>query len=131
MPSIFFKHYVNSFDDSRLKELMRVYGAEGYAAYYYLVEMLYRKGGDPVSEYDARLMAYDLKMEPSRMIEILDYASSEACQEIIQKTKKGYVSKQVTNVVRRNKMIHADKSRAGKIGMQKRWKDKSILEVNR
>lgn len=131
MPSIWFKHPVDSLsDDARIKALVRRYGAVGYAAYYALLEKLYRNGGKPISFFEAESLGRDLKITPAKMLEVLDYAASSDCDGLIQKTDKGYESDKVSAVIRYNKRMARNRSKAGKIGMQNRWKDKSIIKEN-
>ena len=129
MPSIWFKHPVDSLsDNSRIKALVRKFGSAGYAAYFALIEKLYRNNGEPVSIYEAESLARDLKITPQKMLEILDYASGKECDELIQKSDQGYESRKVAGDIKYNKTIAKKKSYAGKKGMQKRWRDKSIIQ---
>lgn len=129
MSTIWFKHPSDSLiADPRLKELVRKFGAAGYAAYYALVEQLYRDGGKPVDEFNAGSIAHGLKLSPKRMCEILDYAASGECGELLQKSEKGYRSDQVSAAIRFNKAISKKRRAAGKAGAQKRWRDKSVAK---
>ena len=129
MPSIWFKHPVDSLsDNSRIKALVRRFGSAGYAAYFALLEKLYRNNGEPVSIYEAESLARDLKMNPQKMLEILEYAAGRECDELIQKSDQGYESRKVVGDIKYNKTIAKKKSYAGKKGMQKRWRDKSIMQ---
>lgn len=129
MASLFFKHFVDSLSgNSRLKALVRRYGAQGYATYFYLMEHLYRQGGDPISEFDARQLARDLKIRPERFVEIMDYMAGDECGQLIQKSEEGYESRYVTSTIRYNKRVAKAKSAGGRKGMMKRWRDRSIVK---
>lgn len=126
MASLFFKHFVDSLSgNSRLKALVRRYGAQGYAAYFYLMEHLYRQGGDPVSEFDARQLAHDLKIRPERFIEILDYMTGDECGQLIQKSGEGYESRYVRTVIRCNKKAASKRSDHARKAAQARWREAS------
>lgn len=129
MPSIWFKHPVDSLsDDVKLKALIRKYGSAGYSAYFALLEKLYRKDGKAVSDFEAESIGRDLKIDPQKMLEILDYAAGKDCDELIQKTDQGYESAKVAGDIKYSKAIAKKKSSAGKKGMQKRWRDKTVVQ---
>ena len=127
--SLWFKHYTDSLtSNTKLKALVRKYGAYGYAAYYALQEHLYEHGGRPVSEFDAKSLARDLRMSPQKMIEILDYAAGADCDFLIQSTADGYESDPVCAAIKYNQKISKKRRAAGKAGAQKRWRDKTIAK---
>lgn len=127
--SLWFKHYTDSLSsNTKLKALVRKYGAYGYAAYYALQEHLYENSGRPVSEFDAKSLARDLRMPPQKMIEILDYAAGPDCDYLIQSTADGYESGIVSSVIKHNRKAARKRSERARIAAQARWKNKTVKE---
>lgn len=123
MPTIWFKHQSDSLiADPRLKELVRKFGAAGYAAYYALVEQLYRNGGNPVDEFNAGSIAHGLKLSPKRMCEILDYAASGECGELIQKSEIGYWSEDISKTIEHNRKAAKRRSDSNRRAAMIRWR---------
>lgn len=126
MPSIWFKHPVDSLsDNARIKALVRRFGSAGYAAYFTLLEKLYRNNGEPVSIYEAESLARDLKMNPQKMLEILDYASGRECDELIQKSDQGYESEKVSKTIEHNRKAANKRSDKARRAVQARWRKKA------
>lgn len=123
MPSIWFKHPVDSLsDDVKLKALVRKYGSAGYSAYFALLEKLYRKDGKAVSDFEAESIGRDLKIDPQKMLEILDYAAGKDCDELIQKTDRGYESTTVSHFIKHNRKVANQRSERSRRAAQARWR---------
>ena len=123
MSTIWFKHPSDSLlADARLKALVRKHGAAGYAAYYALVERLYRNGGEAVDEFTVDSIAHDLKLSPRRMGEILNYAASAECDGLIQKSIKGFESIEVAKTVEHNRKAANKRSDNARRAVQARWR---------
>lgn len=117
----FFKHDIGSLMDGKLDTLVNEYGAEGYAVYFLCLEYLYRDRGEPISDRLITRVAFELKLTPERVNEILDYAASGKCRGLLLKTEEGYSSERVSKAIKEREEERLKKSRAGKKGMEKRW----------
>lgn len=120
----FFKHDIGSLMDYKLDALVRTYGAEGYAVYFLCLEYLYRDRGTPISGCLIERIAIELKMTPGRVTEILDYAASDKCRRMLQKTENGYSSERVSKAIEEREVARKKSSEGGKKGMEKRWPKK-------
>ena len=72
-----FKHFTTAHNDNALRKVRMRYGADGYAVYWYCVELI---AGDLDSEranfelsHDAEVIGYDLKIDQLRVEEIMSY----------------------------------------------------------
>lgn len=117
----YFKHDIGSLMDGKLDTLVNEYGAEGYAVYFLCLEYLYRDRGEPISDRLIQRVAFELKMTPEKVKEILDYAASERCGGMLLKTEEGYSSGRVIKAIEEREEERQKKSRAGKKGMANRW----------
>ena len=126
MRQLYFKHEIYPLANPKFKALVIKYGAAGYAVFFSFLEMLYRADGRAVSEFEAKQMAVDLRLEADEVIEILDYASSSDCDYLIRKNRDSYSCRAVAREIRRQKEIRKQKSLAGIAGMQSRWRNKDI-----
>ena len=120
----YFRHDIGSLMDDKLNALVMEYGAEGYAVYYLAIEYLYRDQGEPLPPRLIRRIASDLKLTPQRVTEILDYAASEDCGQMLEKTEDGYISHRVIKALKAGEEERRKKSEGGKKGMAKRWPKK-------
>lgn len=126
---LWFKHYADSLtSNTKLKALVRKYGAFGYAAYFALLEALYRNNGNPVTVFDAESLARDLKISPRKMIEILDYAAGPECDFLIQSTADGYESNVVSAVIKHNRKTAMTRKSSARIAAQARWRARAAKE---
>ena len=120
----YFKHDIGSLMDGKLDTLVNEYGAEGYAVYFLCLEHLYRDRGEPISDRLINRVAVELKMTPGRVTEILDYAASDKCRRMLQKTENGYSSERVSKAIEEREVARKKSSEGGKKGMAKRWPKK-------
>lgn len=72
-----FKHFSNAHDDNAMRKVRMKYGADGYAVYWYCIELI---AGDLEGEnatfelsHDAEVIGYDLKIDQLRVEEIMRY----------------------------------------------------------
>lgn len=72
-----FKHYSNAHDNNKLTKVRMKYGADGYAIYWYCLELI---AHDLESEnitfelkHDSEVIAYNLKIDSQRVQEIMAY----------------------------------------------------------
>ena len=75
-----FKHFTNAHNDNALKKIRMKYGADGYAIYWYCLELI---AGDLDQakatfelSHDAEVIGYDLKIDQLRVEEIMKYMVS-------------------------------------------------------
>ena len=120
----YFRHDIGSLMDDKLNALVLEYGADGYAVYYLSIEYLYRDRGEPISPRLIKRIASDLKLTPDRVTEILDYAASEDCGQMLEKSEEGFLSHRVNKSLQEREEEHRKKSEGGKKGMAKRWPKK-------
>ncbi len=69
------KHHADAHEDAKLRKVMIRYGAEGYALYWYCLELIAGKvSAEDLTfelEHDAELIAHVLRIDPARVEEIL------------------------------------------------------------
>lgn len=72
-----FKHDSDASNDAKLRKLRLKFGAEGYAVYWYCLELVARNVDAHnltfILEHDAALIADDFKLKCEHVIEMLDY----------------------------------------------------------
>lgn len=75
-----FKHFTNAHNDNAIKKVRMKYGADGYAIYWYCLELI---AGDLDQtqatfelSHDAEVIGYDLKIDQLRVEEIMQYMVS-------------------------------------------------------
>lgn len=117
----FFKHDIGSLMDGKLDTLVNEYGAEGYAVYFLCLEYLYRDRGEPISDRLIQRVAFELKMTPEKVKEILEYAASEKCRRLLLKTDEGYSSERVSKAIEEREAERQKNIAKGKKGMAARW----------
>jgi hypothetical protein len=72
-----FKHFTTAHNDNSLKKVRMKFGAEGYALYWYCLELIAGNiNSDNVTfelEHDAEVIGYDLKIDSMRVNEMMTY----------------------------------------------------------
>lgn len=131
-----FKHYSNAHNDNALKKVRMKYGAEGYAIYWYCLELIAADldGENAKFElsHDAEVIGYDLKIDQVRVEEIMRYmvdlklfeASNEkiTCLKIAKfLDKKATRNKDIIDII---EAFNKDQDVSGNVG------DKSKLSVD-
>ena len=107
--------------DGKLDTLVNEYGAEGYAVYFLCLEYLYRDRGEPISDRLIQRVAFELKMTPEKVKEILEYAASEKCRRLLLKTEEGHSSERVSKAIEEREAERQKNIAKGKKGMAARW----------
>ncbi len=116
-----FKHDIHCLQDDRLFALVSRYGADGYAVYFHTVEAMYAGNGEPLSDISVRRIAFDFGLPLEKVQGILDYASSEGCDYLLESTDAGYVSRRVMEECGR----HTEKVSRMQSLAHRRWNAKS------
>ena len=117
----YFRHDIGSLMDDKLNTLVAEFGAEGYAVYFLCLEYLYRDRGEPLSERLIRRMANDLGMDSERVRSILDYAASDDCGQLLERTGLGYISRRVNSSLEERERERLQRIEDGRRGAAKRW----------
>lgn len=118
----YFYHDADMRNDIKIKALRRKFGAEGYAVWNFILETLTANEDFkmPFSPLEQELLAADFEISPERLSEIVDYC----CRlELLQHSEDEAT---VFSRAHRKRLqsvldIKEKRSKAGKIGMQKRW----------
>lgn len=118
----YFYHDANMRNDIKIKALRRKFGAEGYAVWNFILETLTANEDFkmPFSPMEQELLAADFDINPERLAEIVDYC----CRlELLQHSEDEAT---IFSLAHRKRLqsvldIKEKRSKAGKIGMQKRW----------
>lgn len=75
-----FKHFTSAHNDNALKKVRMKYGAEGYAVYWFCLELvaadLDQNKANFELNHDSEVIAYDLKMDRIKVQEIMEYMVS-------------------------------------------------------
>lgn len=75
-----FKHDTNAHTDAKLEKVLMKYGADGYALYWYCIELIAGKLDSQnftfELEHDSELLGYKLKIDSLRIEEIMKYMIS-------------------------------------------------------
>lgn len=76
-----FKHFTNAHDNNKLTKVRMKYGAEGYAIYWYCLELIAGDLGGSESinfelKHDAEVIGFNLKIDSSRVEEIMRYMTT-------------------------------------------------------
>jgi hypothetical protein len=75
-----FKHFTNAHNDNAIKKIRMKYGSDGYAIYWYCLELIAGDldGSKATFElsHDAEVIGYDLKIDQIRVEEIMKYMIS-------------------------------------------------------
>jgi len=71
------KHHADAHEDAKLRKVMIRYGAEGYAVYWYCLELIAGKvSAEDLTfelEHDAELIAHSLRIDSARVQEIMGF----------------------------------------------------------
>lgn len=118
----YFYHDADMRNDIKIKALRRKYGTEGYAVWNFLLETLTDSDGFKMcfSPLEQELLAADFEISTDRLTEIVDYC----CRlDLLQRSEDGATVFSRAHQERLQSVLDVKekRSRAGKIGMQKRW----------
>ena len=91
----FFKHDYYAAVDPKIRVMRRMYGAEGYAVYFLFLEYTYRAQGKALKPLDVACIAEDLGMDVGKTEEILNFACTEDCGNLLSSSPDGYYSNRV------------------------------------
>lgn len=87
-----FKHDSNAHGNAKLEKVLMKYGCEGYALYWYCLELIAGKVGRNnftfELEHDAEILGYRLKIDSRRVGEIMLYMVNLGLFEISETTRK-------------------------------------------
>lgn len=107
-----FKHYTSAHDNNKLTKVRMRYGAEGYAIYWYCLELIAGDLGEQESinfelKHDAEVIAFNLKVDTLKVEEVMRYMVQiglfEEIDNIITCLK---IAKYLEKKTTRNKTIH-------------------------
>ncbi len=115
-----FKHDIHCLQDDKLFALVSRYGAEGYAVYFHTIEAMYANNGEPLTDIAVRRIAFDLGTTFDKAVDILDYASSESCDHLLEQTEAGYISVRVMEECGRHSEKVEKMRRLGKSSAERR-----------
>lgn len=127
----YFYHDADMRNDIKIKALRRKYGAEGYAVWNFILETLTANEDFkmPFSPLEQELLAADFEVSPERLADIVDYC----CRlELLQHSEDGSTVYSQAHRKRLQSVLDIKKkrSRAGRIGMMKRWGNHSETAEN-
>lgn len=87
-----FVHDSNAHEDSKLEKLLMKYGSDGYALYFYCLEIIAGElSPENITfelEHDAEILAYKLKIDSLRVEEIMNYCVSLGLFQFNPATKR-------------------------------------------
>lgn len=116
-----FKHDINCQQDDRLAALIDAYGAEGYAVFYSIIEKLYANDGKPIGSLALKKIAFNLKIDVKKVLDIAIYAASDDCENLLIKDGKDYKSERVIHAIQEQEnLVNLKKERARKASLA-RW----------
>ncbi len=122
----YFYHDADMRNDIKVKALRRRFGAEGYAVWNYLLEVLTDSEGFVIefSALEKELLAADFDTTNERLAEIVDYCCTLG---LLQRTedKQGIFSRSHQARLQAVLDLKDKRRRAGKAGMAARWGNKS------
>ncbi len=118
----YFYHDADMRNDIKIKALRRKFGAEGYAVWNFILETLTANEDFkmPFSPLEQELLAADFDISPERLTEIVEYCFR---LDLLQRSEDGMTVFSRAHRARLQSVldIKGKRSKAGKIGMQKRW----------
>jgi len=108
-----FKHFSNAHNDNALTKVRMRYGAEGYAIYWYCLELIAADLGNENGnitfelQHDAEVIAFNLRVDSAKVEEIMRYlVSLELFEESNSNITCLKLAKFLDKKVTRNKEIH-------------------------
>lgn len=107
-----FKHFTNAHDSKDLTKVRMKYGADGYAVYWYCLELIAGELGtsDEINfelKHDAEVIAFNLKIDQLRVEEIMGYmVSLELFEQSMDKITCLKLAKYLDKKLTRNNKIH-------------------------
>lgn len=112
----YFSHDCNARNDEKILALRMRHGAEGYAVFFMILERL-RESVDYMSVRDYNVLAFDLRVSAELVKSVVEKFGLFAFSE----DGKRFYSEGFTKRMKMKDDIQNAKSKAGKIGMEKRW----------
>lgn len=119
-----FKHDCGSLNDDRLGALVLEYGVSGYGVFYLAAEFMFDNDG-VLGQVSIKRIAKEFSMQSSKVMEILDYASSEACRGLFEKTSDGYTNKRIVKEIEHLENLSETRRKSA----NKRWKGRQDNEI--
>ena len=120
-----FRHDIHCLQDDRLFALVSRYGAEGYAVFFHTIETMYANNGDPISEITLRRIAFELSMPFDKVVDIIEFASSDSCGHLFESGPNGVCSDRVLREVEYQESQRQRYSNMGKASAERRSQGKS------
>jgi uncharacterized protein YdaU (DUF1376 family) len=117
--SFYFSHDSNARNDVKIIKLRRQLGIEGYGIYWCLIEMLRDAPGNklPIESIDDIAFSINCSKEKVEAV-IRNY-------DLFMIEDETFFSDRLIRSMNQYKELKSSRSKAGKIGMEKRWKQKS------
>ena len=126
-----FKHDIYCLQDDRLFTLVSRYGAEGYAVFFHTIEAMYANAGNPIYDMTVRRISFDLSLPYDKVLNILEFASSESCHHLFHLCNDGgYVSSRVAQEVSEQNEKRQRYSNMGKASAERRSNASSNASSN-
>ena len=116
--SFYFSHDSNARNDVKIIKLRRQLGIEGYGIYWCLIEMLRDAPGNklPIESIDDIAFSINCSKEKVEAV-IRNY-------DLFVIEDETFFSDRLIRSMNQYKELKSSRSKAGKIGMEKRWKQK-------
>jgi hypothetical protein len=116
--SFYFSHDSNARNDVKIIKLRRQLGMEGYGIYWALIEMLRDAPGNklPIESIDDIAFSINCSKEKVEAV-IRNY-------DLFVIEDETFFSDRLIRSMNQYKELKSSRSKAGKIGMEKRWKQK-------
>jgi hypothetical protein len=116
--SFYFSHDSNARNDVKIIKLRRQLGMEGYGIYWALIEMLRDAPGNklPIESIDDIGFSINCSKEKVEAV-IRNY-------DLFMIVDETFFSDRLIRSMNQYKELKSSRSKAGKIGMEKRWKQK-------
>jgi len=116
--SFYFSHDSNARNDVKIIKLRRQLGIEGYGIYWCLIEMLRDAPGNklPIESIDDIAFSINCSKEKVEAV-IRNY-------DLFMIEDETFFSDRLIRSMNQYKELKSSRSKAGKIGMEKRWKQK-------
>lgn len=116
--SFYFSHDSNARNDVKIIKLRRQLGMEGYGIYWCLIEMLRDAPGNklPIESIDDIAFSINCSKEKVEAV-IRNY-------DLFMIVDETFFSDRLIRSMNQYKELKSSRSKAGKIGMEKRWKQK-------
>ena len=131
-----FKHDSNAHTDDKIQKVLMRYGAEGYALYWYCIELIAaRVTPDNITfelKHDAEILGYHLKIDTLRVEEIIKYmVGLELFNMSNDKIVCLKLASRLDNTLTQNPQIKETLSNFNKLKVDKNRLDKKRKEKNK